>query len=151
MNIFSYYKTINNYFMLENQISYQIRGAIYKVYNTLGPGLLERIYEKALAYELRKAGLHVKEQEDLHVIYEGEDLGIGLRLDLIVEDSVIIEVKSKEDLIKLDHKQLITYLRVTNKRLGILVNFNVDNINDGIFRKANGMPLFDDDSDEIFQ
>jgi GxxExxY protein len=135
--------------MIENQLSYQIRGAIYKVYNTLGPGLLERIYEKALAYELRKAGLQVKEQQDIHVIYDGEDLGIGLRLDLLVEDLVIIEVKSKEDLTKVDHKQVITYLRVTDRRLGILVNFHVDKINDGIFRKVNGMPMFDNDIGEI--
>ena len=126
--------------MKENEISYKIRGAIYKVYNNLGPGLLESIYEKALAYELRKIGLTVSTQQEISVIYVGEDLGVGLRLDLLVENCVIIEVKSKEDLTKVDHKQLITYLKVTDLRLGILVNFQVDDINDGIFRKVNRLP-----------
>jgi GxxExxY protein len=127
--------------MKENEVSYQIRGAIYKVYNKLGPGLLESIYEKALAYELRKAGLQVVTQQELQVIYDGEDLGVGLRLDLLVEDCVIVEIKSKEELTKVDHKQLITYLKVTDIRLGILVNFHVDEINDGIFRKVNRLPF----------
>lgn len=128
------------FLMKENEVSYKIRGAIYKVYNNLGPGLLESIYEKALAYELRKVGLTVSTQQEINVIYEGEDLGVGLRLDLLVENCVIVEVKSKEELTKVDHKQLITYLRVTDLRLGVLVNFHVDEINRGIFRKVNRLP-----------
>lgn len=135
--------------MKENEISYKVRGAIYNVYNKLGPGLLESIYEKALAFELRKAGLQVLTQQELHVIYDGEDLGVGLRLDLLVADCVIVEVKSKEELKKVDHKQLLTYLRVTGYRLGILVNFHVDEINKGIYRKVNQLPFDDEYDDEL--
>lgn len=125
--------------MKENEISYIIRGAIFKVYNSLGPGLLESAYEAALAYELKKQGLNVKQQVALPIIYEDVKLNTGYRIDLLVENKVIIEIKSVEQLHNVNHKQLLTYLRLSNKKLGILVNFNADEIDKSIFRKVNGL------------
>ncbi|QHI36929.1 hypothetical protein IMCC3317_22990 [Kordia antarctica] len=123
----------------ENDISYLIRGAIFKVFNELGPGLLESVYEAVLLYELEKQGLSVKRQVALPVFYDGIKLEIGFRLDLLVNDKVIIEIKSVETLAKVHHKQVLTYLKLSNLKLGILVNFNVENISKGIFRKVNGL------------
>lgn len=125
--------------MDENQISYKVRGAIFNVYNNLGPGLLESVYVATLLYELRKAGLKVKREVPVPVYYEGEKLEVGFRLDLLIENKVIIEVKSVENLAEVHHKQTITYLKLTKLKLAILVNFNVENINSGIFRKVNGL------------
>jgi len=126
--------------MTENEISYQIRGAIYEVYNALGPGLLESIYEAALLVELHDhRGLDVKQQEPIDVFYKGKKLNVDYRLDLLVEDKVIIELKSVEEMKKVFHLQLKTYLKITNKKLGILVNFNCDDINKNIWRIANGV------------
>ena len=121
--------------MTENEISYIIRGAIYKVYNELGPGLLESIYEAALCYQLRKDGLHIASQVPLKVSYDGKLLPIDYRLDILVEDKVIIEIKSVEEMKDLFHKQLLTYMRIAKVRLGILVNFNTGDINSNIIRK----------------
>lgn len=121
----------------ENQISYDIRGAIFKVYQKLGPGLLEAVYEAALAYELNKIGRKVKTQVGIPVRYEDQEMDLGFRLDILVDDLVIIEIKSVEALAPVHHKQLLTYLRLTNLRLGILVNFNTDDINKGIVRIVN--------------
>ena len=121
----------------ENQISYDIRGAIFKVYQKLGPGLLESVYEAALAYELEKIGRKVKSQVGIPVRYEDQEMDLGFRLDILVDDLVIIEIKSVEALAPVHHKQLLTYLRLTNLRLGILVNFNTDDINKGIVRIVN--------------
>jgi len=121
--------------MHENEISYLIRGAIFKVYKKLGPGLLESVYELALEYELRKKGLKVERQVFLPILYDEELLG-QYRLDLLVEDKVIIEVKSVFELSAIHHKQLLTYLKLSEKKLGILVNFNEDEIANGIFRKV---------------
>ncbi|MDE5420906.1 GxxExxY protein [Ancylomarina sp. DW003] len=123
--------------MTENEISYKIRGAIFNVYNNLGPGLLESIYCKALMYELTKEGLKVKQEIPIPVIYDDIDLNVGFRLDLLVENKVIIEVKSVEKLVNVHHKQVLTYLKITDLSLAILVNFNVDNITNGIYRKVN--------------
>ena len=123
----------------ENDISYLIRGAIFKVYNELGPGLLESVYEAVLLFELRKQGLDVKSQVALPVYYEDNKLEIGFRLDLLVNDKVIIEIKSVENIADVHHKQVLTYLKLSNLKLGILVNFNVDNITKGVFRKVNGL------------
>ena len=121
--------------MTENEISYIIRGAIYKVYNELGPGLLESIYEAALCYQLREDGLHIASQVPLKVSYDGKLLPIDYRLDILVEDKVIIEIKSVEEMKDLFHKQLLTYMRIAKVRLGILVNFNTGDINSNIIRK----------------
>lgn len=125
--------------MNENDISFKIRGAIFNVYNILGPGLLESAYEAALVYELKKGGLHVQNQVALPMIYEEVKVDIGYRLDIIVEHKVIIEIKSVENLLDVHHKQLITYLKLSEMKLGILVNFNSDDISKSIFRKVNGL------------
>ncbi len=124
--------------MKENDISYKIRGAIYKVYNELGPGLLESIYESAMLYQLTKDGLTVKSQVPIDIIYDGIKLPVNYRLDLIVEDKIILELKSVEELRDVYLKQLLTYLKLKKLHLGILVNFNVTNINKGIIRVVNG-------------
>ena len=126
--------------MTENQISYQIRGAIYDVYKTLGPGLLESVYEEALCYELDQRGLMVERQKQVPIVYKGITLKSDLRLDLLVEDKVIIEIKSVSEMKDVFFKQTLTYCKLLGKRLGILVNFNVDDILDeAIFRVANGL------------
>ena len=125
--------------MTENDVSYKIRGAIFKVHKTLGPGLLESVYESALAYELIQAGLHVKTQVAIPVQYEDVKLDIGFRLDMLVNNLVIIEIKSVEEFSRVHHKQLLTYMKLTNIKLGLLVNFNTDSIDKGIIRKVNGL------------
>lgn len=125
--------------MTENEISYQIRKAIFNVYNSLGPGLLESVYVCVLEYELSQAGLEIKTQVALPIIYKNIQLDGGYRLDLLVDDKVIIEVKSVENLAEVHHKQLITYLKLSGKKLGLLVNFNSAEIDKSIFRKVNGL------------
>ena len=125
--------------MTENDISFIVRGAIFKVYKTLGPGLLEKVYEKAMIYELKQAGLNVRSQVAFPVIYKGVDLDCNMIVDLLVEDKVIVELKSVQELQPLFYKQVLSYLKVANKRLGILVNFNADDINGSIHRIVNGL------------
>lgn len=102
-------------------MSFKIRGAIFKVYNNLGPGLLESVYEATLAYELKKEGLKIRTQVALPVIYNEVQLDLGFRIDILVEELVIIEIKSIEVLHEVHHKQVLTYLKLTGKKLGILV------------------------------
>ena len=123
--------------MTDNELSYQIRGAVFEVYNALGPGLLESVYEEALVFELEQRGLKVERQKVVPIIYKGNCLKTELRLDLLVEDQVIVELKSVEEMKKVYAKQLLTYLRLMDKRLGLLVNFNTDNILTSIHRIAN--------------
>ncbi|MEO7977417.1 GxxExxY protein [Flavobacterium sp.] len=123
--------------MSENEISYRVRGSIFKVYNTLGPGLLESIYESALYYQLKKDGLNVTKQIDLPVKYDDIILDISFRLDLLIENKVIIELKSVEEMKSIHFKQVNTYLKLTNKKLALLVNFNCTNILDNIHRIVN--------------
>ena len=125
--------------MDENEISYAVRGAAFKVHSNLGPGLLESVYEAALHYELLKAGLEVRTQVGIPVFYEGHSLDIGFRLDLIVNDLVIVEIKSVEAVAPVHYKQLLTYLRLSKKKLGLLINFNSNSLTDSIRRVANGM------------
>lgn len=125
--------------MTENEISFRIRGAIFQVYNQLGPGLLESAYEAALTYELQKSQLQVRNQVALPMVYESIRVDAGYRVDLIVEEAVLIEIKSVEHLLDVHHKQLITYLKLSGFKLGILVNFNSDDISKNIFRKVNGL------------
>jgi len=108
-----------------NDLTYKIRGAIFNVHKELGPGLLESSYEVALTYELISLGIGVRSQVGLPVIYKGINLEVGYRIDLLVEESVIIEIKSVETLHDVHKKQLLTYLKLAEKRIGILVNFNV--------------------------
>jgi GxxExxY protein len=125
--------------MTENDISFKIRGSIFKVYNTLGPGLLESAYSNVLVYELTKQGLDVKKELALPLIYENEKLDVGYRIDIMVNDLVIIEIKSVEKLLDVHHKQVLTYLKLSGKKLGILVNFNTNDIEGSIFRKVNNL------------
>ena len=123
--------------MADSEITYQIRGAIYDVYKTLGPGLLESVYEEALAFELQQRGLKVERQKQVPVIYKGNVLKTELRLDLLVEGRVIVELKSVEEMKKVFYKQLLTYLRLMNLKVGVLVNFNTDNILESMDRVVN--------------
>lgn len=125
--------------MKENDISYTIRGAIFKVYRELGPGLLESVYEAALLYQLKKDGLEAKSQVPIPVIYDEQELNIGFRIDILVENKVIIEIKSVEELSRVHHKQVLTYLKLTKLKLGILVNFNTENVLNSIYRKVNDL------------
>jgi len=125
--------------MEENNISFKIRGCIFKVYNTLGPGLLESVYEAALIYELQTINLITKSQIPIPVIYNEIKLDLGFRADIIVEEKVLIEIKSVENIAEVHHKQVLTYLKLTGIKLGILVNFNTDEISQSIYRKVNGL------------
>lgn len=125
--------------MTENEISYKIRGAVFDVYNALGPGLMESIYQEALAYQLRKDGLDVKEQVPVPVYYDGQKLSNDLRLDMLVEDKVVVELKSVTELQPVHYKQLKSYIVLAHKKLGLLVNFTTDNINSSIKRIINGL------------
>jgi GxxExxY protein len=123
----------------ENEISYLIRGVAFTVYNRLGPGLLESVYEKAMAYELRKLDLEVKCQIGIPMKYEEIQFDVGFRLDLLVEGIVIIEIKSVEALMDVHHKQILTYLKLMNKQLGLLINFNTVSIDRAIIRIVNNL------------
>ena len=113
-----------------NDLTYIIRGAIFKVHSTLGPGLLESVYEAALAYELVHSNLSIQTQTGVPVQYNDVKLELGFRLDILVEDKVIVEIKSVESLHDVHKKQLLTYLKLTGKKIGILVNFNVASLKD---------------------
>ena len=125
--------------MTENDLAKRIVNAAYRIHTTLGPGLLESVYETTLTHELQKLGIKVLRQQALPVVYETIRMDIGFRADLIVGDKVIVEIKSVEALSPVHRKQLLTYLRLTNKRLGLLINFNVEFIRDGVTRVVNGL------------
>ncbi len=125
--------------MTENGIAKVIVDASFKIHTTLGPGLLESVYEKVLLYEIEKRGLNVNNQRPIPVVYENVKLEIGFRADLIVEEKVIVEIKSVENLLPVHKKQLLTYLRLADKRLGLLINFGSALIKDGIKRIVNGL------------
>jgi GxxExxY protein len=120
--------------LLYGDLTYKIRGAIFEVYNYWGPGLFEQVYEESLVHQLHKVGLKVEQQVPLPVIYDGVKLPCDYRLDLLVEDKVIIELKSVEELHPVHYKQLMTYLKIAHKKVGLLVNFNVDDMAKGIHR-----------------
>ena len=125
--------------MTENEIAAQVVDAALRVHRGLGPGLVESVYVTVLAGELRKRGLFVETQLDIPIVYEGTYFERGFRADLVAENKVIIEVKSVEVIAPLHKKQLLTYLRLGDKRLGLLINFNVRLIRDGITRIVNGL------------
>ena len=120
--------------MTENELTYQIRGAVWDVYNALGPGLLESVYEEALSYELRQRGLKVERQKQVPLVYKGQELKTPLKLDILVEDAVVVELKSVEELKPVFYKQTKTYLKLANKHIGLLVNFGEYDMKDGIHR-----------------
>jgi len=125
--------------MKENDISYDIRGAAFKVHNELGPGLLESVYEAAIPYELRKLGYEVKTQVPVPMVYNKIKFEIGFRLDILVNDQIVIEIKSVEKLADVHFKQLLTYLKLTEKKLGLLINFNESSLKDSIKRVVNNL------------
>ena len=107
-----------------NDITFEIRGAAFSVHNELGPGLLESVYESSMAYELIRSGLKVRTQVPLPVIYKEIKLELGFRIDLLVEESVIVEIKSVDLIHDVHKKQLLTYLRLSKKKVELLINFN---------------------------
>jgi GxxExxY protein len=123
----------------ENEIAKQIVDAAFKIHTTLGPGLFESVYEAVMAQELSRRGLQFVRQQPLPVVWENLHLEAGFRADLIVENKVIVEIKSVEAIAPVHRKQLLTYLRLANKRLEILINFDVDLIKNGIARVVNGL------------
>jgi GxxExxY protein len=125
--------------MSENEIAKEIVDAAYKIHTRLGPGLLESVYEAVIAYELEKRGLKVVRQQVIPVVYETVHLEEGFRADLIVQDKVIVELKSVETIHPVHKKQLLTYLCLANKRLGLLINFGAFLIKDGISRVVNNL------------
>ena len=129
--------------MTENAIAKEIVDAAFRIHTTLGPGLLESVDQTVLAYELGRRGLRTVSQQPIPVVYENVRIDTGFRADLVVEDKVIVEIKSIELLAPVHKKQLLTYLRLADKRLGLLINFHVALIKDGITRIVNG--LEDDD------
>lgn len=126
--------------MSPNELTYKIRGAAFTVYRTLGPGLLERVYQEAMAYQLTKDGLSVQCEVPVPVVYDGHVLSTEMRLDLLVEDTVIVELKSVEMLLPVHKKQLQTYLKLSNRHIGLLINFNVPTMDgSAIVRCINGV------------
>ena len=125
--------------MKENTISYDIRGKCFKIYNELGPGLLESVYEAALEYELGLAGYTVSRQMSIPMHYKSIKVNTGFRVDLLVENLVVIEIKSVEMLLDVHYKQLLTYLRLMDKKLGLLINFNTVNLGRSIIRVVNNL------------
>ena len=123
--------------MHENEIAKEIVNAAYRIHTTLGPGLLESVYETTLAYELSKRRFNVVRQQPIPVVYESVRMDIGFRADLIVAGLVIVELKSVEMVAPVHRKQLLTYLRLADKRLGLLINFGAELIKDGITRVVN--------------
>ncbi|MCC6589781.1 MAG: GxxExxY protein [Bryobacterales bacterium] len=125
--------------MNENAIAKEIVDAAFRIHTALGPGLLESVYDVVLAYELTRRGLRTVRQHPIPVIYESVRLDPGFRADLIVEAKVIVEIKSVEAIAPVHKKQLLTYLRLADKRLGLLINFHVPLIKHGITRVVNGL------------
>ena len=122
-----------------NEISGEIVNAVFKVHSVLGPGLLESAYEACLKHELLKRGLKVASQVMLPVQYDGVAIDAGYRIDLLVEDAVVIELKAIEKVVPIHEAQLLTYLKLSGKKLGLLLNFNVLHMKDGIKRMANNV------------
>ena len=125
--------------MHENEISGEIVNAAYKIHRRIGPGLFESVYERILRYELERRGLVVLTQHPVPVVYESVQIDEAFRADLIVHNKVIVELKSVEKIAPVHKMQLLTYLRLSGLRLGLLINFNVPIIKAGITRVANGV------------
>ena len=125
--------------MTENEIAKIIVDTAFHIHKSLGPGLLESVYDTVLAYELKKRGLKVKRQVPVAIVYDAIKFDEGFRADLIVEEKVIVELKSVENIVPVHKKQLLTYLRLADKRLGLLINFGSLLIRDGISRVVNSL------------
>ena len=125
--------------MTENEVSYKIIGIAIELHRNVGPGLLESAYETALAYDLRQSGLNVQQQLPLPFLYKEVKMEVGYRVDLLVENKVIVEVKSVETLAPVHYAQLLTYLKLSNKKLGLLINFNSKILKNEIHRVVNNL------------
>ena len=120
-----------------DELSYKVIGCAIEVHRTLGPGLLESAYEKALMHELKLNNIPVKTQVEVSMNYKGVDIGEGLRIDLLIDKQLIVELKSVEEFKPVHYKQLLTYLKLMDKQVGLLINFNVSNLTDGVKRIVN--------------
>jgi len=125
--------------MTENEISYKVIGTAINLHKSVGPGLLESVYEKALMYDLNQIGLKTVSQVPMPFIYKEVKQDVGYRLDLIVENKVVIEIKAVEKLAPVHFAQLLTYLRLSNKKLGLLINFNTKYLKNEIHRVVNNL------------
>jgi GxxExxY protein len=125
--------------MTENEIARVIVNVAFQIHTKLGPGLLESVYEEIMCYELLKSGLKVERQKSIPVFWDDKKLEIGFRADLVVEDKVIIELKSVQDLLPVHFKQVLTYLKLADLKLGLLINFNENLIKDGVKRVVNNL------------
>lgn len=125
--------------MDENQLSFEIIGCAIELHKQLGPGLLESAYEAALAFELRNSGLHVESQVPMPMYYKEIKMDVGYKLDLLVNNKVIVEIKSVETLAPVHFAQTLTYLRLADKRLALLINFNTNQLRQGIHRIVNNL------------
>ena len=123
--------------LTENDISYKVIGAAIELHKALGPGLLESVYENSLAFDLREIGLNVNQQVPMPLVYKGVKMDNGYRIDLIVENKLIVEIKSVETLAPVHFSQTLTYLKLSEKKLGLLINFNVSVLKEGIHRIVN--------------
>ena len=126
--------------MHENEISERVIGASIEVHRYFGPGLVEQVYEEALCHELNLQGIRFERQKPVPIFYKDVKLGIPLRLDLVVEDKLIVDLKAKEEVTALDRAKLLSYLRRSNLQLGLIINFHSVMLKDGIFRVVNGLP-----------
>lgn len=127
--------------MHENEISECIIGSAIEVHKYYGPGLVEQVYEEALCHEFSLRGIRLERQKQVPICYKGIKLGVPLRLDLVVEEKVIVDLKAKEAVTKFDHAKLLSYLRLSNLRLGLIINFHSLVLKDGISRVVNGLKL----------
>ena len=128
-------KTLEEY----NELTHAIIGAALEVHRTLGPGLLEAVYEECLISELQMRGLQVDYQVHVPILYKGQEVGNPLIIDILVENSVIVELKTVQELQDIHSAQLLSYLRLTGNKLGLLINFNTVHLRDGLKRVANGL------------
>ena len=126
--------------MTENEISKIVVNAAFDLHTELGPGLLETVYEVLLAHRLREAGLQAERQVPIPIHYRGVTFDEGFRADLVVEGIVIVELKSVETLLRVHGKQLLTQLRLSGRRLGLLINFGAEHLKEGMKRVVNGLP-----------
>ena len=124
--------------MTAHEVSHSVITAALKVHSALGPGLLESAYEACLAHELRKAGLKVETQVGLPVVYDGIKLELGYRIDMLVNDLVVVELKSVEEITRIHLAQVLSYMKLSKKNLGLIINFNVLRLKDGIKRLVEG-------------
>ncbi len=125
--------------MTENEISKIVVDIAYRIHINLGPGLLESVYESIFAYELKKSNLEYQQQIEIPVMYDGAIFNNSLRIDLLIENKVIVDLKSVEQVLPVHKKQLLTYLKLSDKKLGLLINFNESHIKHGITRVVNNL------------